>query len=839
MHANKTQTAVRRVTKGILKANRVRNAFTILAIVLTTFMLSSVFSLGVNFAQNFSQTMLRQAGTKASIFLPNATETQYETMKNLTYLKDVGRQISIGSVAQKTADNKETKIALEYYDAVEWEKHYTPAITDINGSYPADADEIMLSRSALEQLGVTSPSIGQAIPLHYTDPNGGHTATFRLSGWFTSYGTDNVGRAFLSEAFCRQNNLTVAQHGTASISTGNVHDVLDSLKQDVPTTQGQEFKNRLGAQSSISDTIQVAAIVALLALFLVMSGYLLIYNVFYISVTKDIQQYGLLKTIGASPSQIRSIVRRQALLLAAIGIPIGLALGALVSVVLVPYAISTVSDDSAGRVATSFSPVIFVGAALFSLLTVIVSARKPAKIAGHISPVEAVRYSATKQSGKQKKRNSTSGGKLHKMALRNIFRDKKRAVLVFLSLFLGAVTLLSVNGVLGSMDSENYGKRYIRHDFSLTNMAPITHEFDSTFVEALQKMEGLTHFELMRSSSVKIAFDAVGLAPLLRSGFESMGSDTSEAAYQTFLNTIRELAEKGEYGTWVQSLDARYIDRYNQTHEEKIDAAAFARGDIVLTLGGILTTGQDWIGVPMTLTGRESGKTASTKIGGILSSADVDSFLNTGGTMAGEPMLLFASDAFLQKLDDNPIVTSILMDVDQKHEPAAKAQVQRLVESLPAFSGNVTVRSDALASFAQDMTTLTVIGSGVSLLLLLIGILNFANVMLTGVFSRRNEFAVLESIGMTKKQISRMLVLEGLYYAAITTGLILTIGNGVLFGLGQMVPSIADYAVFRYPVGLLVALLGLIGLLCAAIPPLAYRSVAKNTVTERLRSTEN
>ena len=69
---------------------------------------------------------------------------------------------------------------------------------------------------------------------------------------------------------------------------------------------------------------------------MILSGYLLIYNILYIAITKDIQFYGMLKTIGASPKQIKKIVKGQGLRLSLIGIPIGIILAVIVSFLIVP-----------------------------------------------------------------------------------------------------------------------------------------------------------------------------------------------------------------------------------------------------------------------------------------------------------------------------------------------------------------------------------------------------------------------------------------------------------------------------------------------------------------------
>ena len=124
------------------------------------------------------------------------------------------------------------------------------------------------------------------------------------------------------------------------------------------------------------DSGTVAAIAGLLALIL-LTGYLIIYNVFQISVAGDIRFYGMLKTIGTTPRQLRRIIRRQALTLSLFGIPLGLLLGWGIGALLVPVVVKQLS----GVVSTiSVSPLIFVIAALFSLVTVLLSCAKPGRM---------------------------------------------------------------------------------------------------------------------------------------------------------------------------------------------------------------------------------------------------------------------------------------------------------------------------------------------------------------------------------------------------------------------------------------------------------------------------
>lgn len=159
MHANRNKKAVKRVEKGMMKANRIRNLFAVFAIVLTTFMITTVFSLGINYMENMKLMQVRTAGTTANASLAMPTEKQEQQIKNLEYVKTVGTQYMVGSVAEKNDEGRDLSIALSYYDPTEWEKHYKETIKDIEGKYPSDENEIMLSEDALSQLGMKEPKV--------------------------------------------------------------------------------------------------------------------------------------------------------------------------------------------------------------------------------------------------------------------------------------------------------------------------------------------------------------------------------------------------------------------------------------------------------------------------------------------------------------------------------------------------------------------------------------------------------------------------------------------------------------------------------------------------------
>ena len=208
-----------------------------------------------------------------------------------------------------------------------------------------------------------------------------------------------------------------------------------------------------------------AIAIAAVALLIVFTGYLIIYNVFQISVAGDIRFYGLLKTIGTTPRQLRRIIRLQALALSAAGIPAGLALGWLLGGQLTPVVAARLNGV---RAVTSVSPWIFAAAALFALCTVLLSCRRPGRMAGKVSPVEAVRYAEGGGKARAKARKARRVTPFT-MAWANLGRSKGKTAVTVLSLSLAVVLLTVTVNFAGGFDMDKYVANFTASDFIVAN----------------------------------------------------------------------------------------------------------------------------------------------------------------------------------------------------------------------------------------------------------------------------------------------------------------------------------------------------------------------------------
>jgi putative ABC transport system permease protein len=852
MHDNRNKEVIKRVEKGMMKANRTRNIFAVVAVALTTFMITTIFSLGINYKENMDLTSVRTSGTNANVSLAMPTNEQEKEIRDLDYVKTVGTQYMIGSVAGKNEADRDLAIAMQYYDNTEWEKHYKEAISNIKGEYPKKENEIMLSEDALSQLGIKEPKLDMEIPLSYVSKDGEQKDTFTLSGWFRSY--TGTGMAFLSESYCQEHGYTMQNSGVLSLSLDNPKDNFYDIQDDITLNENQTFQ---GSVSMSSSSGSVYAMIILLVFFIIGSGYLLIYNVLYISISRDTRFYGLIKTLGTTEKQIKTLVKRQALTFACIGIPIGVILAGVLSFGIVPVILENAFDSGKSIMDAEmfFHPSIFILSIIFSALTVWISCNAPAKVAGKISPIEALRYQNF-ASTKTKSRNSTNGGKLHVMAYHNVFRDKKRAFLVFMSLFMGITMILGVNGMIGSMKAENYVKKYMDYNFEYRDVQFEQYEqpnkevpqFDEQFVEEIKQIDGVKNVDIQKTVWGGIAFDEADLEDFMKIKYEDSRYKTEGQSYQEMVADLKKYANAGDYGCYITTLDDKAVEEYNTKHPDTpIDIEKFQRGETAIS--GMDTEynapNTALVGKTLSLTADSSdGKATDFLIDGSFYFGDYENNLSYSMDQRKDisivPDIIYVSEAGMERLTKTPIISGIgidIKDINQLEE--IDSELQTLNGTLTKTEWSYTSPVGIIEEFNQMNYSLNLLGNGAAVLLIVIGLINFINVMLTGVVARKNEFAVMESIGTSKKQIKKILTLEGGIYALVTTGLIMTLGNAFLLLVADAVPHMADYAKFEYPFALVICLIFAIFIICLSVPAIVYRAVSKETVIERLHDLGN
>jgi putative ABC transport system permease protein len=586
MFQNNNGAVISRITNKSLKNNKKRNLFIITAITLTTLLLGFVFSLGMSLMESSKMEEIRFVGTTTHAAVGHPTVSQLERLRNLDYVQVVGTATAVAFV-KNTPQMGKTSLDLYYFDKTEWKKLRAPAYTDIVGSYPQKENEIMVPLGVLEKLGITNPSIGMEIPIaYYTESGRSDTAineNFRLSGWFKSYALitskDVADTILVSKEFSQKCGKTVETDGFASVVFNHSDRVLEycqKLKQDLGLSKDQQVvPSQLYDTNKNSMRSGLIALSALIAFF-ILTGYLLIYNVLYISVSRDVRFYGLLKTLGTTPRQIRRIVTGQIMRLCMIGVPVGILLSLLLSLLAVPVSISKLGVVSTGAV-VSFSPLIYLGAAFFALLTALLGALKPAKMAARISPVEAQKFTGINDN-KSHAYRSVANGKPYKMAFRNIFRDRKRAAVVLLSLFLGVTTFITVTTLVSSMGINNYVNSMFDSDFMLKNNTLTNFEtgekqkFNNEFIEKVKSLPGVENLRTLTQGWERLDYNS-----------QEYGQYVADFCKRNNIteNLTEENIQKNFWGAIV-GVDRYSLIKINHTLKKPVDVDAFERGEFAL-----------------------------------------------------------------------------------------------------------------------------------------------------------------------------------------------------------------------------------------------------------------
>jgi len=818
---------IKKITKESLGANLGRNVFLILAITLTAFMLCTVFSVGMSYMESQKMQEIRMMGTTAHAAVNNIGDEQIAMLANLNYVEFYGIGYTTGSIIT-TEETYGMNLMPYWCDNQKWENLVKPAYVDVVGKYPTAEDEIMMPRWVLDKLNITDPEIGMEITFPISTKSAGDvfTKTFRLSGWYTNYTyirTGSIDVLYISEEFAINSGSTHEQDGSLQIKfiNENVNHHALQLVNDLGIDI-EDISVVPRFRMSDSDAMVLYAAIAIIILLLMMTGYLLIYNVLQISISKDIRFYGLLKAVGMTPRQISDTVYSQIIRLCLIGVPIGLLIALAFSYMIIPMFITgfTMGSPETGIV-ISFNPLIYIGAVVFTVVTAIIGVVQPAKKAARISPIEAIRHTEVKT--KNKVTNRSVYGNSIKIALRNVFRVKKQAVVVFVSLFLGLTMVLIVTTLIDAMNIDNFVDSYNDSDITLTN--EFAGYFGDTFENQMFTPDMLDKFNAIQGlTAMRTYYLESGT---LKYEYEKFGKllEYNSELYEIEMPDEEELNEF--FISFFISLNKADIEQLNKNADHPLDAEAFERGEFVL-IGTRKPELLDTI-ADIDIKFIPSETELNIALGGFVSA-----FYKTN--FAGFAPNIYISSSLMESIFPDPTVYKVELDVEEKYQKDAVDTIESITKNVLEITR--VSRYETREDMKSAKMMMYILGGGVSVILGLIGIFNFINLMFTQIFTRRHEITLLESIGQTKKQTLKMLISEGMIYAVLSSALVCIFGNAITYGLFRMFQQQADYAVYKFPFIQLTVMVALVFIVCYIVPNIAYRSISKMTIVERLREAE-
>ena len=877
LFGNNNKAVIKKLANRSFRSNKMRNVIAVIAIALTTFLFTAVLTIGMGAKGTLEYSMAKMIGTGADALVQGLSEEQFQQLKENSMFEKVGCWVPI-----EIMTNTNRMVAeIDYADQPQLElRMQTPR----TGSAPQKANEVLVSANILKDLNIEE-KIGAEIPVELKVRQSDQVYHFDMvvSG---IYDTPNeksesviVSKAFLEENAEMMNDIAQGRVGcgiyTADVVMRDNYMVKDRISELVrniggnPDDASADNAVRVAPNPIVSNEsgLMMWLVAGVFGVLFMFCGYLLIYNVFEIAVTNDIRQYGLLRTVGTTSQQIKRLVNRQALYLFLIGTPFGLLFCILLGRSILPAALQMFAADYSGKnIEVSTLPYwgIIAGAILFSGLTVYISTRKSVKKASRVSPIEAIRY-VEQDAVSIKRKKTNTGAVIPRMAKANLQRNKRRTVFIVISLTLSIVLLNSVFIFSGSFDEDVYIKTHTKSDFAVYNpdiQAAWGDEFGHSCtvseksVEEIEQQPGvMNEVRLYRNTfeDDHIACDwgpsfsidnrdkyAYVLPDSLNLGWIEYGGDYAALTAdnlplgnvygfsENLLNKMDIIEGESDVSVLKEKLwngnNVILVSHYNDKGE--LSGGAGNTYYFGLSLGDTIQFYEN--GVP-------------TEAFTVIAKAAVTSneMALTGGgsniaTDIGGPKIYMSENKF-KEIYETPTLYGFLFDVEEQYQQDMENYLMR--DTDVSYNSISTLKADVLGI----KNVVLLVGGMIGAVFALVGLINFINLVMTNIVTRRHEFATMQSIGMTNRQLRKMMISESFSYVLLAgivgTLVAATLGMTLLRAFVENGPT---SMMMTFQITLLPALIMLVLFLVLAfiVPVVALRLLNNRSVVERLRVNE-
>lgn len=291
MLSNNNKAIINKLAKNSVKSNKKKYGILFFTIVLSAFMLFCVFTIGLTYLDSSRLQNTRLYGAEYDITTMNGfTPEQLNTLQQNENIKNVGKESYAGFIKSSEFD-KTVAIGLLWCDEVFWDKLMSPARTKLDGRYPQNKNELMVTKDILKACGNENLSVGDRLVLTYENNTGVHTDEFVISGIWDGYGDRSVG--FVSEAFYDETGYDLKNDGILCIKL-NRNYVLPTTIQSIEKSLDFTDRQIFAPTEYIENSFKLLLGICGLALVICLSAYLLIYNILYLSVSGKIRYYGSL-----------------------------------------------------------------------------------------------------------------------------------------------------------------------------------------------------------------------------------------------------------------------------------------------------------------------------------------------------------------------------------------------------------------------------------------------------------------------------------------------------------------------------------------------------------------
>lgn len=778
----------KQLTGKYLKSNRKRTLLTIIGIVLSVALISTIglFFKGI---QNAEIEQIKNRDGSYHLMFSKADEALISKVTNNPKVSRSGL-FTLGEEI-KMEENLVVNEMIASDKALELLPYRVK-----EGKMPENKNEIVIEKWVLRKIDKNA-AVGSKIKIKDNE--------YTLSGILEDNVNNQIdGRGVLlskSNDINKENAVLLVE-----ISSGtNLKTGLKELKQLGKEGTVSENTFLVGMQGGGDGNSGFAGIFMVLAVIIgivVISTIAVIYNSFQISVVERIKQFGLLRAVGTTPKQIRTIVLREATLLAAIGIPIGLLCG-IIAIYGISIAFKIIGGDSVEFLKPSISPMVMGISALVGIVSIYISAFIPSFFAGRISPLVAIssRTSITKENIKRRKTAIT--GKIFgfegAMAVKNMKRNRKRYRITVFSIIISVVLFITFKSFMDMSfkisddlnESKNIHFSVIWDDNVSREGLPLDSKIiesieSSKYVDKVYKVYTPYYFKaaIDKDSEIKEIQDIGGIYN--KTEFEGKEKTLINGTIAVYDNNSLEVSKK-----YIESgnIDIESMNRENgvilinknRIFNEKTKKTYYGPAADVKVGDEIYLRYND---VSKDKSGFDDKNIKKVKVMAILKNEPFNFRGDEGG------LKIITTEDMAQRLTEEDSIRPVNLRIiikDIKNEEAAKTEIEDIIKSTPGL--RLINIMDINKNEKSEMLMIQILIYGFVIVVSLIGSVNIVNTLTTNLILRRREFAALKAIGLTQRGLKKMIVLEGFMYGIV----------GTLYG--SIIACGISYVMFRGLVG--------------------------------------
>lgn len=833
---------IRMVSGRFMKVNKGRNIIVIIAIIMTTVMFTTLFTAAASVVKSRQQHEMRNTMDSAHISVQDMTKEQFDKVRTYENIEKYGYTIFLTLAENKELNQTQTEI--RYADENGAESFLS---LPTKGRLPEKENEIALSTITLDQLGIPH-KVGGKVTLVYTTSGKKKVGHFILSGYWKGDPLFMAQQAWISKAFCLKSSKKATEvslekgdyEGGYSIAiwSGNIYKLNQYAEEietryDLADTSARTSVNPAFEMFMGEDGFPVGSLALILGI-IFLSGYLIIFNVFNISVNNDIKAYGLLKSIGATGRQLKIIVRRQALYLSVIGIPLGLVIGFFIGKAMTPFLLADIASSAVDKVnvLTVANPWIFVVSALFALCTVWIGCIKPCREAAKLSPIEAIRLSNPRLSKNVRKTRKTVSP--IRMATSNVRRTWKKAVVVILSLSLPIIVLNAAYTISSSFDFDEYTDIYISSDIEV---AGHTHNLQSSNLHAITPTFMAEFRQNKDITSAAYVYDTETTHHLNNKGYSNLKKiieKRKELGYLKGYELEQELKmlESREVTTHILGINRAAFDKMTFLGK-KCNWKQFQSGDYVILGSQESGLGNYYDPGDKVKLNYGDGKERERVVIAVGSAPYTMRYPFGSGTYFDYTFYVPEQEYLSVKGREGAMMVGL--DVKEGADAKVNRQLTQFIEDTE-HSLYINSRADIKDACSGFINKYYVTLGMLCLVLFFIGILNFFNTSAVSILTRRKELSLLEAVGMTKRQILEMLISEGVLYSI--AALIIADTAGILAASSIIKRTVGKAFFFHLDATILPSIIAMPLLLAIAfaVPIYNYRKMCRETIVERIRN---